>query len=106
MSINKNSGSEISLSDAVELTKQFQNKFPKEIKASFVGVNSLNLILKQEGCVGIRVYNGYDVDLERFAPVLVGVNAEGNDMTDGVILDKMNPCPQYCDPESPLGGDK
>ncbi|WP_445712052.1 hypothetical protein [Flavobacterium sp.] len=104
MSINKNSGSEISLSDAVELTKQFQNKFPKEIKASFFGLNSLNLILKQEGCVGVRIYNGYDVDLERFSPVLVGVNAEGKDMTDGVIVDKGVPCPTYCDPKSPLIG--
>lgn len=104
MSIDSNSGSEISLSDAVELAKQFQHKFPKEIKASFVGTNTLNLILKQQGCVGVRIYNGYDVGLERFAPVFVGVNAEGKDMTDGVILDKTKPCPQYCDPTSPLSG--
>lgn len=104
MAINSNSGSEISLKDGVVLTKQFQQKFPKEIKASFIGIDTINLILKQPECVGIRIYNGYDVVLERLAPVLVGVKADGRDMTDGIILDKGLPCPQYCDSESPLTG--
>lgn len=102
MSVTPNSGSVISLAEAQALVSKFRSKFPNEIKASFAGVNNVNLILEQEGCIGIRIYNGYDQALGRFAPVIVGVNSVGKDMTNGVIIDRLDPCPSVCDPNSPL----
>ncbi|NJM78975.1 MAG: hypothetical protein HC854_03880 [Flavobacterium sp.] len=98
MTINPNSGAEISLTEAKSLVNAFRTKFPKEIKASFVGVNNLNLILQQPNCIGVRIYNGYDAILGRFAQVLVGVDATGKDLTNGVIIDRLDPCPSVCDP--------
>lgn len=102
MPISPNSGSEISLQEAQTLATAFRTKFPKEIKAAFVGVETLNLILNQSDCIGVRIYNGYDSDLGRLAPVLVGVDSTGKDMTDGVILDRLKLCPEFCDTSSPL----
>lgn len=102
MSISQSSGSEIALDEAKKLVETFKYKFPEHIKASFVGSESLNLILKQEGCIGVRIYYGYDAVSERLAPVLVGVDEKGEDMSDGIVMDKLKPCPQYCNPTSPF----
>ena len=101
MSVTSNSGTQITLAEAQALVKAFRINFPKEIKASFVGINNVNSILQQKGCIGIRMYYGYDEGLGRLSPVLVGVDASGKDMTN-VIVDKLDPCPSQCDPESPL----
>ncbi len=102
MSVTPNSGTVISLVEAQALVNKFRSKFPNEIKASFAGKNKVNLILEQPDCIGIRIYNGYDQALGRFAPVIVGVDASGKDMTNGVIIDRLDPCPSVCDPTSPL----
>ncbi|NHN26541.1 hypothetical protein FIA58_012715 [Flavobacterium jejuense] len=102
MPISPNSGSEISLSEAQELVGAFRSKFSKEIKASFVGIETLNKILSQEDCIGVRIYNGHHTELGRLSPVLVGVDSKGKDMTNGFIFDRLIPCPSYCDTESEL----
>ena len=102
MPINPNSGSEISLQEAQKLVTNFRSKFTKEIKAAFVGIETLNLILKQSDCIGVRIYNGYDATLGVMTPVLVGVDAAGKDIASGVILDRLKLCPEFCDTSSPL----
>lgn len=102
MSVTPKSGSQITLAEAQALVNKFRSKFPNEIKASFVGKDNVNLILEQPDCIGIRIYNGYDQALGRFSPVLVGVNSVGKDMTNGVIVDRLMPCPSYCDTGSDL----
>ena len=100
--INPNSGSVISLNEAKELVSEFKKKFPKEIKDLFVGMNHVNDILSQDGCIGIRIYNGYSETHDRLSHVLVGVDENGNDMTSGILVDRMVPCPTMCDNNSPL----
>ncbi|MVO08582.1 hypothetical protein GOQ30_05325 [Flavobacterium sp. TP390] len=102
MSINPNSGEKISLDVALELVSAFRSNHPKDIKASFVGIETINLILSQANCIGVRIYNGYDNGTGKLSPVLVGVDSTGKDMVDGVILDRLKPCPEYCDTSSPL----
>jgi len=102
MSINPNSGEKISLDVALELVSAFRSNHPKDIKASFVGIEKINLILSQPNCIGVRIYNGYDNGTGQLSPVLVGVDATGKDMTNGVILDRLMPCPSYCDTGSEL----
>ena len=52
-------------------------------------------ILSQPGCVGVRAYPGLHAD---GAPtlVLVGVDADGNDMVDGELSQEGELCPPDC----------
>lgn len=100
--IDQNSGSVITLSEAQGYVTAFKKNFPKEIKALFVGSNLVNQILSQPDCIGIRIYNGYNSSEDRLSHVLVGVDSNGKDLTDGVIVDRMVPCPTMCDITSPL----
>lgn len=66
-----------------------------------VGKNLLNSILQQSGCMGIRKYFALDEDGNKQL-VLVGVDANGDDMTAGVIVDKLYPCPKSCSTKNAL----
>jgi hypothetical protein len=56
-------------------------------------------LLDQAGCAALRVYQARNVDGSA-ATVLVGVDEQGNDMTDGDLLERQFPCPPYCsDPD-------
>ena len=86
-------------------------RFPQDAKAHFFGMNKINEILKQEGCVGIRVYHGLHENGSR-GSMMVGVLANGNDIVtpqmgkdaggDGLILDSDFPCPGHCPPNGSL----
>ena len=101
MAISPKSGKQITLQEAQDLIKAFETKFPDQIKASFVGIDTLNLVLNQEGVMGVRIYYGYNTDSKIISPVLVGVDQEGRDMT-AVLVDELRPCPNDCDTSSPL----
>lgn len=102
MRTDNNSGEIITLDEAVEYTHAFQKNNPDALKAFFVGRNKINRILEQNDCIGVRIYNGLDAESGKNNLVLVGVNAEGEDITEGVILEKLNPCPTDCAKSSPL----
>lgn len=96
MTIDTNSGTIITETDAIAYTHAHQTLFPRAIKAFFAGKNKLNLILDQEDCIGIRIYDGYDAEGEIANRVLVGVDAMGEDMVSGIILEDLIPCPKAC----------
>jgi hypothetical protein len=102
MSIDKNTGAEISLEEAKGYIAAFGKRYPEEVKAFFIGSNQVAKILEQENCIGIRIYNGYDAVEKRMNQVMVGVDTDEKDMTRGVILDRMVPCPSFCDSASAL----
>lgn len=102
MTLNESTGGPIPLIEAKELTKSFQETFPTQAKAFFMGSLNIQAILDQENCIGIRIYNGYNETEKCLNPVLVGVDKDGRDMTDGLIMDRMGKCPPTCDPNSPL----
>lgn len=102
MGTDKDTGKVITLKEAIDFTHYFQTRNPDELKSFFVGINKLNLILDQKNCVGLRIYNGYDTKTKKNNLVLVGVDKKGEDITDGVILENLNPCPVYCPKSSPL----
>jgi hypothetical protein len=104
MSFTGNESHIITLTEATEWTKNYRESVPLEtpkIKAHFFGINKLNQILSQEGCVGIRAYYAIDDDGEKQL-VLVGAMANEEDMYEGVILDRSVPCPTQCATLSPL----
>lgn len=102
MAIDKNSSEVITLEQAIDYTHAFQENNPDTIKSFFVGVNKINRILEQENCIGIRAYNGYDNVQNTNNLVLVGVDVNGQDMTEGVILERLITCPPDCAKSSPL----
>lgn len=58
-------------------------------------------ILAQPNCAGIRFYYGTNPDGSP-AIVMVGIDANSADMTEGVLIDTHFPCPPFCDESSSL----
>lgn len=102
MTIDKNSSAVVTLTEAQSYTHTFQGQHPDETKAFFAGLNKLNLILEQKGCIGIRIYNGQKPSSTTKNLVLVGVNEAGEDMELGPLLEHLIPCPPTCATASSL----
>ncbi len=91
-----NENHDISLADASDLTRNFRSKAGKDaIKGGFFGLAALQQLLDQEGVVGLRYYYAQEAD-GRPVLVLVGVDANGNDLVDGFLLERSVPCPPFC----------
>ncbi|MBA2613603.1 MAG: hypothetical protein H0U95_16695 [Bacteroidetes bacterium] len=102
MSFNGNEGEQITLHDASIWTASYRNGGGSNgVNAHFFGVEKLKLILAQKDCVGVRMYYAKD-DTGKPALVLVGVDKNENDLSNGVILDRSVPCPSYCGTPNPL----
>jgi len=89
-----NEDQEISLSEGSAMTSAFRTANPTAIKAEYFGQKIINLILDQEECVGIRVYNGLDASGVQ-SSVIVGVDADGNDIVNGVLGDRSVKSPPF-----------
>src|SRR5690606_26455997 len=96
MTIDNNTGEVISLDEAIKYTHTFQINNPDAIKSFFAGINKINCILGQDDCMGIRFYNGEDSVTGKSNLVLVGVDKNGEDITQGVILERLTDCPTLC----------
>jgi hypothetical protein len=95
-------GEEISLETASAWTANFRSEHPYSIKALYYGRNILLDMLDQENCVGLRFYFAIDSEGAKQL-VIVGVDADGNDLYNGIVADRGKPCPTYCDDgSSPL----
>ncbi|WP_417368232.1 hypothetical protein [Flavobacterium beibuense] len=102
MPIDKHTGEFIDLTEAKEMTNSYQAAFPNEPKCFFLGSEKLQSVIDQDGCIGLRMYRAFDVVRNEQNVVIVGVDANGNDMTSGLLLDRSEICPNSCDPTSPL----
>jgi hypothetical protein len=94
----------INLENAAEFTHSFQQsaKFSNETISSIFDKEDLLQVLNQDGCVGIRIYNALNSD-NKMTHVVVGIDGNGDDMTDGTLLDYAKLCPDDCPPStSPL----
>lgn len=86
----------VSLETAQEWTKRFRVQAdPKAIRGGYFSKDALVKVLNQENAVGIRYYRGLTDDS---TPVLIlcGVDSDGNDLVDGLLLEYAKPCPPYC----------
>lgn len=73
----------------------------ENITGGFFGKEAIEKLLKQEGAVGIDLsFARNDVD----QPIIVGVavNAEGNRMINGELIEMAWPCPPLCGSQSLL----
>ncbi len=72
--------------------KERGGHFPREV---------IDQILAQKGCAGVRFYFGTKTD-GTLAVVLVGMDENEKDMSDGVLIEDHYPCPPFCDATSSL----
>lgn len=101
MAFNGNEGEPIELDVAAEWTARYRAA-NNGVYAHFFGRNILQDILDQDGCMGIRIY--YALDDEGVSQlILVGANAEEDDLYDRVLGERSFPCPPS-NPHSPLSG--
>jgi hypothetical protein len=90
------------LTDGAESTKRYRDQAgPTAARGGLFHRGALDVVLGQGGCVAVRIYYGRnsagDPEL-----VLVGVDANGNDLTGGPVADIIFPCPPYCGAANPL----
>jgi hypothetical protein len=91
----------IGLADASELTSNYRASLgtgDSPIIGGYFGGDAISAILAQDGCIGIRYYYGLDESGTSPVPVLiiVGVDGDCNDMTDGLLAERSTPCPPIC----------
>jgi hypothetical protein len=94
----------ISLSEAETMTHAFQDSKLGENQTISCSCDeaSIKELLNQPGCEGARFYFSLSA-LSKLTLVVVGTDNDGNDMTAGKILNKLEPCPPVCPPKpSPL----
>ncbi len=92
----------ISLKEAKELIKA-RNAGLKgtAVKGGVFNRKIFDKILSQKGCVAIRYYYAQEKDGSPTI-VLVGVDANGKDMTKAAIAERAMDCPPWCWSDSPL----
>ena len=95
----------IALDDAGQFTAKYRQANPGKPKAGYFGREAIEKILSQKGVVGIRYYYAIDDD-NKNVMVIVGVDAKGNDMEYGVLIERSYPCPPFCSDENRLNSDK
>ncbi len=102
MAFTKYEGSFITLDEGSRMTAEFRKTISHgDTIAHAVGANLVTAILSQENCNGIRMYYGLDENGNKQL-VLVGVDANGDDITNGFIVDHMLPCPVTCSQKNSL----
>ena len=91
----------ISLAEAAELTKNYRDAHPGEIRAGKFSKEAIDAVMAPTACVGMRIYYG-ETNSGKPSLVLVGVDASGNDLTTDFIADHMMDDPPYSSTPNPL----
>ena len=70
---------------------------PGHMRGGFVARGVLDRMLAQPACVGLRIYHArHEKGHDTF--VIVGADADGNDLWKGPVAEELVPCPPYCAP--------
>ena len=95
---------EITLAEAITMTHAYANapQFQGLTRSVFFNQDAFTDILNQPGCIGIRLYFSLN-EAGQLTLVMVGSDANNNDMTTGYIMNRASVCPpNYCTGNSPL----
>ena len=85
----------IAVEAAAVMTRRYREQFPRREKAGAFLAEQVRELLAHRDCVALRYYYALD-EAEKEAMILVGVDPEGADLTDGVLLELHIPCPPFC----------
>lgn len=102
MTFSPNEGAIITLAEGAKMTANYRATISAgDTLAHAVGKNLITSILNQSGCVGIRFYYAINGTGEKQL-VAVGVDSNGDDIVQGLILDQMNNYPPFSPQANPL----
>jgi hypothetical protein len=104
MGLSQSRDHRVALDVASRSTKNYRSLYAKGGGTLGTGVFSreaFEAILKQPGVEGIRYYGAADPD-GTVTIILVGTDAKGNDLHQGIIIDTHWPCPPFCSSANPL----
>lgn len=101
MPFNPNANQLITIETAAIYTAKYRKTFPNTVIANAYVKNQMLSLLNQNNCEGFRIYNGIDENGAQQL-VIVGVDADGNDLYHGLIMDCSQPCPTICSTTNPL----
>lgn len=93
---------EITLAEAITMTHAYANdpQFTGLSRAVKFPAAAYTDILSQPNCVGIRSY--FAINDDALTVVMVGVDENGDDLTNGKIMERGMVCPTHCHMLSPL----
>lgn len=98
-------GEFVSIEYAMNLTANYRSAAgPDPRHCHFFGREMLQAILDHPACMGVRVYYGYNDDQQQ-EMLLVGTDANGNDIFDGPMVNRGFPCPPDCGDDNQLTKD-
>lgn len=104
---NGSEGGPINLATAKKWAANYRAtlKNPDDTVAHYFGFEIIQKILREPGCVGLRIYYGID-DKGAKQLMIVGADAKGNNLLpssvelkdgdDNTIADNSMPCPVFC----------
>jgi hypothetical protein len=91
-----NENHQVDLATALRFIKNHDSNLKSpSTKGGFFGRDAFEKILAQPNVIGIRYYYA-QTDDGNPTLVLFGVNAKGQDMQTGYIMERALPCPPYC----------
>ena len=106
MAFNGDEGSIVTLDEAAGWTANYRETISTgEIIGQFVGREKLLDILNQPGCKGIHIYYGIGDDGKKNL-ILVGATADEDDMIEGIIVERLMPCPPICSSKNKLNSNQ
>lgn len=91
----------IPLSEASNLTKNYRDNNAGQVLGGYISKKTLTDILNQNNCVGIRYYYANTSDGAKEL-VVVGVDANEDDLYQGFIGDRSFKSPPYSGVSNPL----
>lgn len=92
----------IPLATAAQWTKNYRDANPASATiAHFFGKDAIQAILDQANCVGIRIYYALDENGAKQL-IVVGANAAGDDLYQGLLAERSASCPSNCSSPNPL----
>lgn len=97
----KDIGGFINLDLAKIWTNNYRLQHQNDVYAHLLGKDKVMQILTQQDCEGIRIYKALN-DEGNEKVILTGVDLNGNDMANGLLVEYSKPCPPACDASSPL----
>jgi len=93
--IDVNKDQRISLSQGHDLTKEYRDNHDGIVVQNVFTKSEMSALFAQTNCVAVRLYNAEKSGT--FQLVAVGVDICGNDLTNGIILDRSTcPCINIC----------
>lgn len=92
----------VTLAEAAVMTARFRQENPSgTIISHMLSRDIIDEILAQPGCEGVRIYNAID-DGDIRTLIVVGVDANQNDLCHGVLAEHTTKCPTMCPQANPL----